>query len=168
VSTHDDRAGPDPTGTKTTLGESLVYDQLNVLSHLIASATIVALLGLFIFRAFQVGADSGARSIAAALLPFLVLGYLVGTRQGDRIAEQAVRVPRLLTFLGMFGLGWFLLPVVAASSAVPTGELLVSGCFSVLLGGQLLSDHRDTAMAYSFGFVLGLATAVMVSGLPTF
>jgi hypothetical protein len=167
MSTRDDRVEPGPVETKLTWGESLAYHVLYRSAHVIAPLVIGALLVLFVSRAFRAGPGSGTRSIAAVLLPLLAVTYLVNSRRGDWLAKQANRVPAGLTFGCMLGIGGVLLPVVSMWSAAPVVELLVSGSCSILLGGLVLSADREKAMAYYFGFVLGVVGAVVLRGLPT-
>jgi hypothetical protein len=167
MSTHGDRVDPGQD-EKLTWGERLVYAVLYPLAQVIAPGFTFVLMVRFVWRAFDYGLGSGVRSFAAELLPLLIVTYLTNLRQGDRIAVLASKVPNWATFGCMLVVGALLLPVISMSSAVPLAELVLSGCFSILVCGLVLSANRDKAMAYYFGFVLGALGVVVVSGLPSF
>jgi peptidoglycan/LPS O-acetylase OafA/YrhL len=66
----------------------------------------------------------------------------------------------------MLGVGAALMPIASISGSVPIAELVLSGCFSVLVGGYVLIDDRDKTMSYYFGLILGVLGSVVLAGLP--
>jgi hypothetical protein len=169
MSTRGDRVDPDQVEITLTWGERLVYTMLYPLAQVIAPAFTFGLMARFCWRAFDGGLGDGVRSFAAELLPLLLVTYLTASRRwGDRLALVAGAVPIWATFSGMLVVGALLLPVISLSTAVPVAELVLSSCFSLLVGGLVLSADREKAMAYYFGFVLGVVGAVVGTGLPSF
>ena len=83
------------------------------------------------------------------------------------LGSQASRAPNWATFCVMLAVGALLMPLVSVSGTVPVAELVLSGCFSVLVVGPVLIKDRDKTMSYYFGLILGVLGFVVLGGLPS-
>ena len=146
-------------------GEGLIHRILYPFASFAAPAFLLVLLVFFIWRAFTVDLPSGLRSFAAALLPLMIVTYMTTARRSD-LSRRTAQVPSWLTFVVMLGVGAALMPIVSISGSVPVAELVLSGCFSVLVGGYVLIEDRDKTMSYYFGLILGVLGSVVLAGLP--
>jgi hypothetical protein len=154
-----------PSRTEVNWGEGLIHRVLYPFASFAAPAFLFVLLVFFIWRAFTVDLASGLRSFAAALLPLMIVTYMTTARQAD-LSRRTAQVPSWLTIPVMLGIGAALMPIISISGSVPVAELVLSGCFSVLVGGYVLIEDRDKTMSYYFGLILGVLGSVVLSGLP--
>jgi hypothetical protein len=146
-------------------GESLVRSVLYPFASFAAPAFILLLIVLFISRAFSDDLSHGLRSFSAALLPLMAVTYLTMSRKTE-LSRQASKAPSWFTFAVMFAVGVALMPILSVSSSLPFAELVLSGCFSVLVAGSVLIGDRDKAMSYYFGLILGVLSFVVLAGFP--
>lgn len=154
-----------PSRAESNWGEGLIHGLLYPFASFAAPAFLLLLVVFFIWRAFAVDLSSGLRSFAAALLPLMIVTYLTTARRAD-LSSRTARVPNWITFVAMLIIGAVLMPIVSISGSVPIAELVLSGCFSVLVGGYVLIEDRDKAMSYYFGLILGVLGSVVLTGLP--
>jgi hypothetical protein len=145
--------------------EGLIHGLLYPFASFAAPAFLLLLVVFFIWRAFTADLASGLRSFAAALLPLMIVTYLTTARRED-LSRRTARVPNWITFVAMLVIGAALMPMVSISGSVPVAELVLAGCFSVLVGGYVLIEDRDKAMSYYFGLIPGVLGSVVLTGLP--
>lgn len=122
---------------------------------------LLALIVFFVFQAFSDSVGDGIRSFAAVLLPLMTIALLVGFRR-DELREKkealqegsAQAFPSALAFTLtlLAGIGVLALLVITPTG-VPLPELVLSGCFSVLIYSYVALP-QDKAMFYYFGMVL--------------
>jgi hypothetical protein len=146
-------------------GEGLIQRVLYPFASFAAPAFLLVLIIYFIWRGFTVDLSSGLRSFAAALLPLMIVTYLTTTRRAE-LSRRTALVPSWVTFIVMLAIGAALMPIASLSGSVPIAELVLAGCFSVLVGGYVLIEDRDKTMSYYFGLILGVLGSVVVAGLP--
>lgn len=128
---------------------------------------LLVLMGSYlVHNAFGRGSYAGLRSFAAVLLPVVVGSFLyVFNRE---LLQRVGSVSTVIGFFTGFGLGvavMFVLRVMGRGSAIPLPELLVSGCFSVLVFSSA-STRGDKGLAYYYGVMCGLLLYVILLGFP--
>jgi hypothetical protein len=129
-----------------------------------------ALLGLIcfylVFAAFGRGASSGLRSLASVLLP-VVIGSCLYVFKRPAL-ERLASVSTAIGFVGGLGMGLVVMAALRLSGqsvVVPLPELLVSGCFSVLVFSSA-SGSEDRGLAAYYGVMSGLLVYLVILGVP--
>ena len=168
------RAEPPPKTGTGNWGLGLIDGFLYPLAMVATPLFLLALIVFFVFQAFSDSVGDGIRSFAAVLLPLMTIALLVGFRR-DELREKkealqegsAQAFPSALAFTLtlLAGIGVLALLVITPTG-VPLPELVLSGCFSVLIYSYVALP-QDKAMFYYFGMVLGFLLYVVILGFPT-
>lgn len=127
----------------------------------------LALLGIYLVEsAWQRGFYAGVRSLAGALLPIVVasLLYVFSRSTLTRLASVPTAVGVMIgAALGIAVMG--VLRVTARESAIPIAELMVFGCFAVLVFSTA-AERGDKSLSYYYGVMCGLLLYVILFGFP--
>jgi hypothetical protein len=142
------------------------------LNRVIIMAARVILAGLLlnlIIQAFAVSSEAGVKSLAAAILPLLIAGYISFSSK-SRYSLGATHEIVDVIFYIMSGL-WiiFLLiltryAVVSSDRGMPLGEVALSITFSIfmLITGRI---PFKSLVACAYGIISGLLVYVLIFGL---
>jgi hypothetical protein len=140
--------------------EFLLYSAL-----VLAPGFLGGLAFFFVARAFFDGAATGMRSFAAAVLPLMVLTFMVAPKIGRD--QRTVRVPNLpmwAEIAGMASVGIASMLLLELSTTIPVVELVLSAGFAFIL--YLWLGGKDRAAPYCLGLVVGALGYVIVLGVP--
>jgi len=144
----------------TRIVELLLYSAL-----VLAPGFLGGLAFFFVARAFFESAGTGMRSFAAAILPLMVLTFMVAPKIGRD--SRRVRVPDLPMWAEiavMAGLGIVSMLLLELSTSVPIVELVLSAGFAFIL--YLWLGGKDRAAPYCLGLVVGALGYVIIMGVP--
>ena len=128
---------------------------------------LLALIGVFlVLNAFGQSLTIGFRSLAGFLFPLIMASFLyVFNRE---LLERTGGVSTVIGFFTGFGLGIVLMLVLELTPqgrGVPLAEIVVSGCFSVLVFFSI-SSSSDKVLTYYYGTLIGLLVYVIARGVP--
>ncbi len=119
-----------------------------------------------VFAAFEQSFAAGLRSLAGTLLPVVIASFLYVFRRGA--LEQVAGLSTFIGFAGGRGMGLLAmgaLRFLRHSAALPLPELVVSGCFSVLVFSSA-AGQEDRGLAWYYGVMCGLLVYLVFWGLP--
>lgn len=172
-------------------GTRLVLKFLYPFALIAAPVFLLVLLIYFVVTAFiDGGIGTGIRSVAAALIPLMVLTFIIQYNKSplrmisagsttetpshrvarSRVAEwlrsssdPSKKGARALVFIGSLAAGALVMSTLQLSTSIPIGELVASGAFSVLVG-SLVTLEKEHYIIYYFGFILGVLGFVTLLG----
>ena len=149
------------------IGSWFVRNVFHPFITIASPAVVLALTAYLVIRAFRWGISNGVRSVAAVLLPSILVTFVyMFDRELFMVAEE---LPAPLSFLGALLVGMAALAVVrfvAELTSFPLAELLLSLCFSVLVYG-CIGLHESRILSYCYGIFSGFLLYVVVLGFPT-
>ena len=143
-----------------------IYDFARSLT-VYGTPVFLALIGLYlIVQAFSQSFTIGLRSLAGSLFPLVMASFLyVFNRE---LLRRAADVSTVAGFFSGFAMGVILmsvLEVMRGVTGIPLGEIVVSGCFSMLIFASI-SSPGDKVFVYYYGTLTGLLVYVIVRGFP--
>lgn len=158
--------------TKGSLSET-DHSKLEAIYDFARSLTVygtpifLALIVLYlVIQAFSQGFTTGLRSLAGSLFPLVMASFLyVFNRE---LLRRTADVSTVVGFLSGFAMGIVLmlvLEVMRRVAGIPLGEIMVSGCFSLLVFSSI-SSPGDKVFVYYYGTLTGLLVYVIVRGFP--
>jgi hypothetical protein len=180
----------DEENERSNWGTRLVLTFLYPFALIAAPVFLLALLIYFVVTAFMDGGiGTGIRSVAAALIPLMVLTFIIQYNKSPvrRISTERAEIPshrvarsrlaewlrsssdpskkgaRALVFIGSLAAGALVMSTLQLSTTIPIGELVASGAFSVLVG-SLVTLEKEHYIIYYFGFILGVLGFVTLLG----
>src|SRR3972149_2016906 len=128
---------------------------------------LLGMIALYlVFAAFERGISLGLRSLASVLLPLVIGSFLYVFNRTT--LERLASVSTAIGFASGLGMGLVVmagLRFFGQSAVVPLPELLVSGCFSVLLFSSA-SGSGGQGLASYYGVMSGLLVYLVVWGVP--
>jgi hypothetical protein len=142
------------------------------LNRLIIMAARVILVGLLlnlIIQAFVVSSESGVKSLAAAILPLLIAGYISFSSKSRFSLGTTHEIVDIIFYI-LSGI-WMIFLLVLARYAVissdrgmPLGEVAISVTFSIfmLITGRI---PFKTLVACAYGIISGLLIYVLIFGI---
>ena len=142
------------------------------LNRLIIMAARVILAGLLlnlIIQAFAVSSQTGVKSLAAAILPLLIAGYISFSTKSRSSLGTTHEIVDIIFYI-MSGI-WmiFLLvltryAVISSDRGMPLGEVVISVTFSIfmLITGRI---PFKSLVACAYGIISGLLIYVLIFGL---
>lgn len=116
--------------------------------------------------AFQRGFYPGMRSLASALLPVVVGSFLYAFRK--EILRRVAGASNAIGFVIGATMGLLVmagLRVFGATTIIPLAELLLSGCFAVLVFSSA-SSPEDRGLSYYYGVMSGALLYIILFGFP--
>ena len=134
---------------------------------LYGTPVLLGLIALYlVFAAFERGISLGLRSLASVLLPLVIGSFLYVFNRTT--LQRLASVSTAIGFASGLGMGLVVmagLRFFGQSAVVPLSELLVSGCFSVLLFSSA-SGSGGQGLASYYGVMSGLLVYLVVWGVP--
>ena len=135
---------------------------------LYGTPSALVILGIYlVYKAWERGFYAGVRSLAGALLPVVVASLLyVFSRE---VLTRLATVPTVLGVTIGTALGLAVMAVLhfmAHGSPIPLAELIVFGCFSVLVFSTA-AEQGDRSLSWYYGVMCGLLLYVIFFGFPT-
>ncbi len=127
----------------------------------------IGLILLLLVRAFRLGLRDGIRSLAAVLLPLVVLTF-VFMYQKPLFAEIG-NIPTIIGFVASAFVGIAVMVVIRflANLAffIPFAEILLSATLTMLVFSYV-GLPRSGVLAYCYGMLSGFLVFVIVLGVP--
>ena len=144
----------------TWLVDNLLYPAAIFATPLFLACLIVYL----ILSSFLDSTAEGIRSFAAALLPLMVLTYLI-QRQRDALASTTEKTPNVLAFAISLVLGFIVFWTLTLATSAPVAEIAMSGAFAFLVFSYI-SLAKERMISYFFGAILGFLLYIVTFGFP--
>lgn len=143
-----------------------VYDVARFIT-IYGTPSLLALIGVYlVLQAFGRSPSIGFRSLASLLFPVVIASFLyVFNRE---LLRGMGGIHPAAGFLIGFGMGvvvMLVLQFVPRPGDIPLAELMVSGCFSVLVFSAVASPG-ERVFTYYYGALSGLLLYVIVRGFP--
>jgi hypothetical protein len=126
----------------------------------------LGLIGLYLVAdAFGSGVATGLRSLASVLLPVIIGSFLLAFNR--QALQRVAGVPTAIGLLAGLGMGLLVMAALRffAGSPMPLAELLVSGCFAVLVFSSA-SETAGRGLAWYYGVMTGLLVYLVFWGTP--
>jgi hypothetical protein len=170
-STHEDLTNTNPS-YKPEYIKAHAQSLRQTLNRVIIMAARVILAGLLlnlIIQAFAVSSEAGIKSLAAAILPLLIAGYISFSSKSHYSLGTTHEIVDIIFYI-MSGL-WmiFLLiltryAIVSSGRGMPLGEVAISITFSIfmLITGRI---PFKSLVACAYGIMSGLLIYVLIFGL---
>lgn len=129
--------------------------------------TFLVLSALYlVIHAFGSGFYVGSRSFAGALFPIIIGSFIYLTRRES--LQRIGSMPYTVGFLSGVIVGALIMIVLKRfgdGSVIPIAELVVSGCFSVLVFSSAAASG-DKPLSLYFGVMSGLLLYIILIGFP--
>ncbi|RMD98639.1 MAG: hypothetical protein D6816_15980 [Bacteroidetes bacterium] len=119
-----------------------------------------------VMAAFGFGLSAGLRSLASVLLPLILTSFLFVFRR--EVLERVAALATLPAFAAGLLMGLLVMAALAfwtRGAAIPLPELLVSGCFSLLVFAAA-ADAGTRGLAIYYGVMSGLLVYLVLWGVP--
>jgi hypothetical protein len=148
-------------------GQSLRY-ALNRVMVQISRIILALLLVNYIVQAFSISVELGARSIAATVLPILLVAYIVFNRSSKRSEKQLIKVPSP-TFYFLSGIWVIALLVLTryvyyySNRQFPFGEIALSTTLAAYIASADRISFRSL-IACAYGIISGVLIFILVFG----
>jgi hypothetical protein len=134
---------------------------------LVGPPLFLALIAVYlVFLAFGDGYSIGVRSLAGILLPVVIGSFLYVFKK--ELLQRLAAVSTLTGFLGGLILGLLVMAVLrlfAHGTGVPVAEVIVAGCFSVLVFSSAAAVGNRGLSQY-YGVMCGILLYVIAFGFP--
>jgi hypothetical protein len=149
--------------------QSLGYT-FNRFMVILARLILMGLIANLMIKAFLVAPVSGFRSIAAIVLPLLLVGYINFSNRPSHPHRSWNEVSNILTYVG--AASWLLTVMVLiryvifySNRSLPIGEFVLAltlGFFGYLAG----RIPQRALFAFSYGLISGFLIFILVFGVP--
>jgi phosphate/sulfate permease len=148
-------------------GQSLRY-ALNRVMMQISRMILALLLVNFIVQAFNISFELGARSIAATILPILLIGYIVFNRSSRRSEKPLIKIPSPMFYFlsGIWVIALLILTRYAyyyTNRQFPFGEIALSTTLAAYIASTDRLPFRSL-IACAYGIISGVLIFILVFG----
>jgi hypothetical protein len=160
----------DTSSHPDSIGRFCIKYVIHPISVVVPSAFLLLLTTYFVWQEFKADTQYGIRSLAAAIIPLILIGFL--TAYHRELLATLGKIPPFISFLLSIGWGIGILVVVESSgyfgkTSIPLTELVLSGSFTLLIYNYVENDREARVLSYYYGIFLGFLFYIVFVDLPS-